>query len=105
GAISNLTVVSTEGASSVARTVTDVESEIPAVVKNLTGLDLSALLDGVAGAAIGNGAEPGGRGANGTSPAPRRGVVERAGASAGSRVDDHSGRRNAVSCAPSRFHD
>ncbi|MCS0498456.1 SPFH domain-containing protein [Protaetiibacter mangrovi] len=62
--IGNLTVISTEGASAVTKTVTDVASEIPAVVKNLTGLDLSALLGGAAGAALA-GAEP-------TKPAPKR---------------------------------
>jgi flotillin len=72
-AISNLTVVSTDGASAITKTVTDVASEIPAVVKNLTGLDLSALLGGVAGAALGNGG-------GAAAPAPKRGATPPAGA-------------------------
>jgi len=57
GSIANLTVISNEGASAITRTVTDVASEIPAVVKNLTGLDLSALLGGAAGAALSGAAD------------------------------------------------
>lgn len=49
-AIGNLTVVSTDGASAVTKTVTQVVSEVPAVVKNLTGLDLAELLRGVGAA-------------------------------------------------------
>ncbi len=56
-AIGNLTVVSTDGASALTKTVGQVASEVPAVVKNLTGLDLSALLGGVAGAALGGAAD------------------------------------------------
>ena len=53
GNISNLTVISTEGASAVTKTVGQVVSEVPKVVKDITGLDLSALLGGVAGGALG----------------------------------------------------
>src|SRR5690606_23014521 len=66
-AISNLTVVSTDGASAVTKTVGQVASEVPAVVKNLTGLDLTALLSGVAGGALADAA-----GAAGAKPAPKR---------------------------------
>jgi len=52
-AIKNLTVISNDGASAITKTVGEVASEVPAVVKNLTGLDLSALLGGAAGAALG----------------------------------------------------
>jgi ABC-type arginine transport system ATPase subunit len=57
-AIGNLTVVSTDGASAVTKTVGQVASEVPAVVKNLTGLDLTALLSGVAGGALADAAKP-----------------------------------------------
>lgn len=46
-AIGNLTVVSTDGASAVTKTVAQVASEVPTVVQNLTGLDLRGLLGGV----------------------------------------------------------
>ena len=52
--IDNLTVVSTDGASAITKTVGQVLSEGTEVVKSLTGLDLSALLGSVAGAALGN---------------------------------------------------
>ncbi|WBU39056.1 flotillin family protein [Homoserinibacter sp. YIM 151385] len=53
--IGNLTVVSTDGASAVTKTVGQVASEVPQVVKSLTGLDLSALLGAAAGTALGGG--------------------------------------------------
>lgn len=52
GNIANLTVVSTDGASAVTKTVGQVASEVPEVIKNLTGLDLSALIGAATGAAI-----------------------------------------------------
>lgn len=77
GNISNLTVVSTDGASAVTKTVAQVASEVPEVVKNLTGLDLSALLGAAAGSTLGGGALAGsatsarGRGTGaGTGDAP-----------------------------------
>ena len=50
-AISNLTVISTDGASAMTKTVTQVISEVPAIVENLTGLDLGNLLGGAKSAA------------------------------------------------------
>ena len=50
--IDNLTVVSTDGASAVTKTVGQVLSEGTEVVKTLTGLDLSALLGAAAGTAF-----------------------------------------------------
>jgi len=50
-AVNDITVVSTDGASAVTRTVSQVASELPAVVKSLTGLDLTELLAKAAGAA------------------------------------------------------
>lgn len=49
-AVNDITVVSTDGASAVTKTVSQVASELPAVVKSLTGLDLSELLAKAAGA-------------------------------------------------------
>ncbi len=54
--IENLTVISTDGASAVTKTVGQVISEVPKVVKDLTGLDLSALLSAVTGSAARDGA-------------------------------------------------
>ena len=60
GAIDQLTVVSTDGASQLTRTVGQVLGEGQEVIKSLTGLDLNALLAGVAsGAGKTNGASPG----------------------------------------------
>jgi flotillin len=53
GNIANLTVVSTDGASAITKTVGQVASEVPEVVKSLTGLDLSTLLSAATGAAAG----------------------------------------------------
>lgn len=50
--INTLTVVSTDGASAITKTVGQVLSEGTEVVKSLTGLDLSALLAGATGAAL-----------------------------------------------------
>lgn len=50
-AIDNVTVVSTDGASQLTKTVASVLSEGQEVVKQLTGLDLSALISGAAGLA------------------------------------------------------
>ena len=50
--IDTLTVVSTDGASAITKTVGQVLSEGTEVVKSLTGLDLSALLAGATGAAL-----------------------------------------------------
>jgi len=72
-AIGNLTVVSTDGASAVTKTVGQVASEVPAVVKNLTGLDLTALLGGMAGGAAGAAA------ADASASAPKRGGAKQAG--------------------------
>ncbi len=49
--ISNLTVVSTDGASALTKTVAQVVNEVPTVVKNLTGLELHSLLGGAKKAA------------------------------------------------------
>lgn len=57
GGIDNLTVVSTDGASSLTKTVAQVVNEVPTVVKNLTGLDLGALIGGAKGAAQGGSAD------------------------------------------------
>ncbi len=56
--ISNLTVISTDGAAAVTKTIGQVASEVPAVVKSLTGLDLSALLGAAAGTALASGGQP-----------------------------------------------
>ncbi len=50
-AIDSLTVVSTDGASSLTKNVAQVLSEGQDVIKSLTGLDLNSLLSGVAGGA------------------------------------------------------
>jgi len=44
GAIDHLTVVSTDGASAVTKTVSQVAGELPGVLHSLTGLDLTSLL-------------------------------------------------------------
>lgn len=54
--IDNLTVISTDGASAVTKTVGQVVSEVPKVVKDLTGLDLGAILGTLAGGALGTSA-------------------------------------------------
>ncbi|MCI2956961.1 SPFH domain-containing protein [Agromyces atrinae] len=54
--IKTLTVVSTDGASAVTKTVGQVLGEGTEVVKSLTGLDLSALLGGIAGSRLGDNA-------------------------------------------------
>jgi flotillin len=54
--IDTLTVVSTDGASAVTKTVGQVLGEGTEVVKSLTGLDVGAILAGLAGGAIANGA-------------------------------------------------
>ncbi|ERK69945.1 hypothetical protein N136_03719, partial [Leifsonia aquatica ATCC 14665] len=51
--IDNLTVISTDGASAVTKTVGQVVSEVPKVVKDLTGLDLGSILGSLAGGALG----------------------------------------------------
>ncbi|WP_025155475.1 flotillin family protein [Leifsonia aquatica] len=53
GNIDNLTVISTEGASAVTKTIGQVASEVPKVVKDLTGLDLGGILGSLAGGALG----------------------------------------------------
>jgi flotillin len=53
GNIESLTVISTEGASAVTKTIGQVASEVPKVVKELTGLDLSSLLGAVTGHSAG----------------------------------------------------
>ncbi|MCR2800239.1 SPFH domain-containing protein [Microbacterium sp. zg-Y818] len=63
--IDQLTVISTDGASAVTKTVGTVLGEGTEVVKSLTGLDLGTLLAGFAGArtgASGNGSAPAGTG-------------------------------------------
>ncbi len=50
-AISNLTIVSTDGASALTKTIAQVVNEVPTVVKNLTGLDLTSMLGGAETAA------------------------------------------------------
>ncbi|UJP41359.1 SPFH domain-containing protein [Cellulomonas palmilytica] len=52
GAIDQLTVVSTDGASAVTKTVGQVLGEGQEVVKSLTGLDLNALVASIAGGAV-----------------------------------------------------
>lgn len=69
GNIANLTVISTDGASAVTKTVGQVAGEVPAVIKNLTGLDLTALLGA---AAAGAGAAASGA-VSGATDAVRRG--------------------------------
>lgn len=54
GGIDNLTVVSTDGASSLTKTVAQVLSEGQDVIKSLTGLDVGALVTGQAGAVAGS---------------------------------------------------
>ena len=50
--IDSLTVISTDGASAVTKTIGEVASQVPQVVKELTGLDLGALLGSVTGSAL-----------------------------------------------------
>ncbi len=50
--IESLTVISTEGASAVTKTIGQVASEVPKIVKELTGLDLSSLLGSVTGRGV-----------------------------------------------------
>lgn len=52
GNIDTLTVISTDGASAVTKTIGQVMGEVPKVVKDLTGLDLSSMLGAIGGAAI-----------------------------------------------------
>ncbi len=60
GSIDQLTVVSTDGASAMTRTVGQVLGEGQEVIKSLTGMDLNALVSGIAGRAVGtNGASAG----------------------------------------------
>ena len=53
--IDNLTVVSTDGASAVTKTVGDVLSQTDAITKGLAGIDLSSLLGGLVGGKIASG--------------------------------------------------
>ena len=53
GSIDQLTVVSTDGASAMTRTVGQVLGEGQEVIKSLTGMDLNALVSGIAGRAVG----------------------------------------------------
>lgn len=68
GSIQGMTVISNDGASALTRNVTSVLSEGQQVVKQLTGLDLSALVSGMSGV-TGEGADAP---AEKKSPAPRR---------------------------------
>ena len=61
-AVKDMTVISTEGASAITKTVSQVASEIPALVKSLTGLDLTEMLARVSG----------GDTAESPAPTPRR---------------------------------
>lgn len=67
-AIDHITVVSTDGASQLTKTVASVLSEGQQVVKQLTGLDLTALISSVAGVPT----EPAGATASSASTARRR---------------------------------
>lgn len=49
GGIGTLTVISKDGPSAIANSVADIASDVPTLLKNLTGVDLSALLSGIAG--------------------------------------------------------
>ncbi|MBO0898485.1 flotillin family protein [Cellulomonas sp. zg-ZUI222] len=60
GSIDQLTVVSTDGASAMTRTVGQVLGEGQEVIKSLTGLDLNTLVAGIAGRAVGTNGAPAG---------------------------------------------
>ena len=49
--IDNFTVISKDGASAVGQQITDIASDVPALVKNLTGFDVTSVLAGMAGGA------------------------------------------------------
>ena len=54
-AIDNLTVISTDGAADLTKKATTVMAELPAVIKQLTGVDLTELVANLAGGTAGTG--------------------------------------------------
>ena len=79
--VDNISIISTEGASALTKSVAQNMTELPEVIKQATGLDLSALLAGIGGGlaakSTGTGSSTGagasvagtGRTATATSPA------------------------------------
>lgn len=67
--VDNISIISTDGASALTRSVAQNITELPAVIKQATGLDLTAFLGGLGGGIVANSAAAGSKGSTSSTAA------------------------------------